>query len=98
MKKEALGLNDIAIPGVPYENRMGMTDADLAISNRFFGKESPINDEKMENDDPIVFKRRTSFEDGAYEEDLLAKKYFDWLLKLRDKKKKQKQPKDLGQV
>jgi len=90
MKKTALGLNDMAIPGVPYANRQGLQDDDFAVSNRFFGKESQTDDEKIENDDPIVYKRRTSFEEAASEEDIMAKKYFEKLLKIREDKVKRR--------
>jgi hypothetical protein len=85
MKKQALGLNDIAIPGVPYANREGMQDDDLAVSNRFFGKEDADN--KNQNSQPIIKKRFETPEDAAYQEDPAATKYFEYLLKMRAKKK-----------
>jgi len=85
MKKTALGLNDIAIPGAPYENRTGVDPANSAISNRFFGKE--FSDDHNENALPIVKKRHEVPEDAGYEEDPAAAKYFQYLLKMRRKKK-----------
>ena len=88
MKKKALGLNDIAIPGVPYENRLGTDDANLAISNRFFGKE--FSDDHNENSSPVIKKRTEHPEDAAYEEDPHAEEYFKQLLKMRSEKSKRK--------
>jgi hypothetical protein len=85
MKKIALGLNDIAIPGAPYANRMGAGPDDMAISNRFYGKE--YADDKNENTLPIVKKTKETPEDVAYEEDPVAVKYFEYLLKMRSEKK-----------
>lgn len=85
MKKKALGLNDMAIPGAPYENRTGMDAANSATSNRFFGKE--FSDDHNENAVPIVKKRHEVPEDTGYEEDPVAAKYFQYLLKMRKKKK-----------
>ena len=96
MKKTALGLNDMAIPGVPYANRQGLQDDDFSVSNRFFGKESQTNDENIENDDPIVYKRRTSFEEVANERDIMAEKYFEKLLKIRDDKLKRRKANPIG--
>ena len=85
MKKEALGLNDMAIPGIPYANREGMQDDDLAVSNRFFGREDADN--KNQNSQPIITKRFETPEDAAYQEDPAAAKYFNYLLKMRSEKK-----------
>ena len=85
MKKQALGLNDIAIPGVPYANREGMQDDDLAVSNRFFGREDADN--KNQNSQPIINKGSETSEDAAYKKDPAAAKYFEYLLKMRAKKK-----------
>lgn len=85
MKKQALGLNDIAIPGVPYANREGMQDDDLAVSNRFFGKEDADN--KNQNSQPIIKKRFENPEDAYYQEDPAAAKYFEYLLKMRSEKR-----------
>jgi hypothetical protein len=85
MNKKGLGLNDIAIPGVPYENRMGTDDANLAVSNKFFGKE--YLDDHNSNSLPIASKRNEAPEEAAYEKDPVAEKYFQKLLKLRSDKK-----------
>jgi hypothetical protein len=85
MKKKALGLNDMAIPGVPYGNREGMQQDDFAVSNRFFGKED--GDNKNQNSQPIIKKRFETPEDAAYEEDPVASKYFEYLLKMISEKK-----------
>lgn len=96
MKKEALGLNDMAIPGVPYANRMGTKDEDLAISNRFFGQED--RDNMNQNSQPVITKRFEHQEDTVYVPDPHADKYFNFLLKMRTKKKSARNQKDSQKV
>lgn len=96
MKKKALGLNDLAIPGAPYENRVGTDPANMAISNRFFGKE--FSDDHNENALPIVKKRHEVPEDAGYEEDPVAAKYFEYLLEMRKKKKANRKWNEQGRV
>lgn len=91
MNKKALGLNDMAIPGAPYENRQGTDAGNMAISNRFFGKE--FSDDHNENALPVVKKRKEVPEDSAYEEDPAAAKYFEYLLKMRSEKKSRRKRK-----
>jgi hypothetical protein len=91
MKKKALGLNDMAIPGIPYENRTGTDEGNMAISNRFFGKE--FSDDKNESALPVVKKTKEVPEDVAYEEDPSAAKYFEYLLKMRSDKKSRRKRK-----
>ena len=96
MKKKALGLNDLAIPGAPYENRTGTDPANMAISNRFFGKE--FSDDHNENALPIVKKRHEVPEDAGYVEDPAAAKYFEYLLGMRKKKKANRKANEQGTV
>ena len=96
MKKKALGLNDLAIPGAPYENRTGTDPANMAISNRFFGKE--FSDDHNENALSVVKKRYEVPEDAGYVEDPVASKYFEYLLKMRRKKKSNRKPNEQGAV
>jgi hypothetical protein len=91
MNKKALGLNDIAIPGVPYENRQGTDAPNMDASNRFFGKE--FSDDHNENSLPVVKKRKEVPEDSGYEEDPVAAKYFQYLLKMRSEKKSRRRSK-----
>jgi hypothetical protein len=91
MKKTALGLNDMAIPGIPYENRQGTDAGNMAVSNRFFGKE--FSDDHNENALPVVKKTKEVPEDSAYEEDPAAAKYFEYLLKMRSEKKSRRKRK-----
>lgn len=87
MKKRALGLGDMAIPGLDYANREGLQQDDLEKYDRFFGGHDI--DEANENIHPVISKRHEHSEDAAYVEDPDAKKYFDFLLKMKkDKTKK----------
>ncbi len=88
MKKKALGLGDMAIPWLDYANREGLQQDDLEKYDRFFGGKDI--DDSNENVHPAISKRHIHPEDAAYEGDEVAKKYFDYLLKMqRNKKNKQ---------
>ena len=55
MKKKALGLNDIRIPGLPNPSEKGLDQTDLNDYSKFFGglEEDPGN----ENSQPKEFKK-----------------------------------------
>ena len=77
MRKKALGLGDMSIPGLDYDNRTGLTDNELEKYDRFFGGKdlSETNTDVL----PTTFKTSEHPEDRAYEDDEKAKQYFDYL-------------------
>jgi hypothetical protein len=81
MKKQALGLNDMRIPGLPNPSEKGLEQSDLEGYARFFGglEEDPGN----ENSQPKVSRT-----DNGSKEDQKANEFFKFLQQKISKKKK----------